>query len=134
MRNSSRFSPSFPDAGDSMIVVFTRRQKEIGALLERDLSSKEIAALLNLAEQTVKNHICRLSQKLGAHGRSETIERFATEKLTRFLEHAPHCFPSARGFICERCNIRFDLNAPPAFCPGCGRKRDPSKSGEKEEK
>jgi DNA-binding CsgD family transcriptional regulator len=108
------------------MIVFTRREKEIVPLVQRDLTNKEIAELLNISPHTVRNHFWRLSKKLGVHGRRATLERFATEKLTSFLEHAPHCFPSARGFICERCNVRFDLNAPPAFCPGCGRKRDPS--------
>lgn len=53
----------------------SRRQQELVALLGEGMSNKEIAAQLNLSEQTVKNHVHRMLRKVGATDRLTIVER-----------------------------------------------------------
>lgn len=52
----------------------TRRQQQLVPLLAQGLTNKEIAVHLNLSEQTVKNHIHRMLQKVGADDRLSVVE------------------------------------------------------------
>lgn len=52
----------------------TRRQQQLIPLLEQGLTNKEIASQLNLSEQTIKNHIHRMLQKVGAEDRLSVVE------------------------------------------------------------
>jgi DNA-binding NarL/FixJ family response regulator len=52
----------------------TRRQQQLVPLLAQGLTNKEIAAHLNLSEQTVKNHVHRMLQKVGADDRLSVVE------------------------------------------------------------
>lgn len=52
----------------------TRRQQQLVPLLAQGLTNKEIASQLNLSEQTVKNHIHRMLQKVGAEDRLSVVE------------------------------------------------------------
>jgi DNA-binding NarL/FixJ family response regulator len=52
----------------------TRREQQLVHLISRGLTNKEIAAELNLSEQTVKNHIHRMLRKLGASDRLSAVE------------------------------------------------------------
>jgi DNA-binding NarL/FixJ family response regulator len=52
----------------------TRRQQQLVPLLAQGLTNKEIAAHLNLSEQTVKNHVHRMLQKVGADDRLAVVE------------------------------------------------------------
>ena len=56
----------------------TRRELELIPMIARGLSNKEIASQLNLSEQTVKNHVHRMLQKLGAEHRLEVPEIVAS--------------------------------------------------------
>lgn len=47
----------------------TAREKEIAALLSRELSNKEIGSALNVSERTVKFHVNNIFTKLGVHNR-----------------------------------------------------------------
>jgi DNA-binding NarL/FixJ family response regulator len=47
----------------------TRRQQELVPLISRGWTNKEIASHLNLSAQTVKNHVHRMLQRVGAHDR-----------------------------------------------------------------
>ena len=51
----------------------TSREREVVALIERDLSNKEIANSLGIEVATVKNHVHNLLEKLSVHRRSEAI-------------------------------------------------------------
>jgi DNA-binding NarL/FixJ family response regulator len=48
---------------------FTRREQNLVPLIAQGLTNKEIAARLNLSEQTIKNHVHRMMSKLGASDR-----------------------------------------------------------------
>lgn len=52
----------------------TRRQQQLVPLLAQGLTNKEIALRLNLSEQTVKNHIHRMLQRVGAEDRLSVVE------------------------------------------------------------
>lgn len=55
--------------------VLSRRERQLLTLLHDGLSNKEIAARLNLAEQTVKNHVHRILRKVGAPDRLAVVAR-----------------------------------------------------------
>jgi DNA-binding NarL/FixJ family response regulator len=52
----------------------TRRQQQIVPLIGQGLTNKEIASVLNLSEQTVKNHIHGIMRCVGVKSRLEVID------------------------------------------------------------
>lgn len=52
----------------------TRREQQLVPLIGQGLTNKEIAAQLNLSEQTIKNHIHRILQRIGAMNRFAAVE------------------------------------------------------------
>ena len=59
----------------------SRREQQIVELLRERLTNKEIASRLDLSEQTVKNHVHRILQKLGAPNRFSIVERCEIGRL-----------------------------------------------------
>lgn len=59
----------------------TRREQQLVPLISRGLTNKEIAAQLNLSEQTVKNHIHRILQRMGVADRFAVVEVARDRKL-----------------------------------------------------
>lgn len=59
----------------------TRRQQQLVPLLAQGLTNKEIAQQLNLSEQTVKNHIHRMLQKVGADDRLSMVEMVKANQI-----------------------------------------------------
>lgn len=57
----------------------TRREQQLVHMISRGLTNKEIAAQLNLSEQTVKNHIHRMLRKVGATDRLGVVELCRTQ-------------------------------------------------------
>jgi two-component system, NarL family, response regulator DevR len=53
----------------------SRRELQMVDLLRERLTNKEIAARLNLSEQTVKNHVHRILRKLGVESRLSIVAR-----------------------------------------------------------
>jgi two-component system nitrate/nitrite response regulator NarL len=51
----------------------TKRESEITNLVAHGMSNKQIAQSLQLSEATVKNHVHRILEKLGARRRSEIV-------------------------------------------------------------
>jgi DNA-binding NarL/FixJ family response regulator len=47
----------------------TRREAQLVPMIDHGLTNKEIAAQLNLSEQTIKNHVHRILRKVGAENR-----------------------------------------------------------------
>jgi DNA-binding NarL/FixJ family response regulator len=52
----------------------TRREQQLVPLIAQGFTNKEIASQLNLSEQTVKNHIHRMLQRVGATDRLSVVE------------------------------------------------------------
>ena len=53
--------------------ILTKREQEIFNLLVKNKNTKEISAILNISEKTVRNHISNTIQKLGSKGRSQAL-------------------------------------------------------------
>jgi DNA-binding NarL/FixJ family response regulator len=53
----------------------TRREQQLVQMISGGLTNKEIAAQLNLSEQTIKNHVHRMLRKLGTSDRFAAVER-----------------------------------------------------------
>lgn len=70
-KQSSHSAPSFVMRHN---LGLTRREQQLVHMISRGLTNKEIAAELNLSEQTVKNHIHRMLRKLGASDRLAAVE------------------------------------------------------------
>ena len=60
----------------------TRREQELVPLIAKGLTNKEIASRLNLSEQTVKNHIHRILQRVGASDRLAVVEKVRDRSLS----------------------------------------------------
>ncbi|HCM27531.1 MAG: hypothetical protein A2Z99_13895 [Treponema sp. GWB1_62_6] len=54
--------------------LLNRREQEILMLVAEGLSNKEIGARLFIAEQTIKNNICNINEKLGIHDRAKLVK------------------------------------------------------------
>lgn len=52
----------------------TNREQQLVLLIGRGLTNKEIASQLQLAEQTVRNHVHRMLRKVGARDRFAAVE------------------------------------------------------------
>ncbi|HEU5410087.1 MAG TPA: response regulator transcription factor [Candidatus Acidoferrales bacterium] len=59
--------PSEDDARQN--VVLTRREQQLVPMIGQGLTNKEIAQQLHLSEQTIKNHVHRILQKIGVDSR-----------------------------------------------------------------
>ncbi len=59
----------------------TNREQQLVFLLGRGMTNKEIASQLQLAEQTVRNHVHHMLRKLGATDRLAVVEMCRTEGL-----------------------------------------------------
>jgi two-component system response regulator DevR len=59
----------------------TRREQQLLPLIAQGLTNKEIASHLCLSEQTVKNHIHRILQKVGSEDRLSAIHALETAAL-----------------------------------------------------
>ena len=53
--------------------IITKREKEIFQLLIENKSTKEISAILNISEKTVRNHISNVIQKLSVNTRYQAV-------------------------------------------------------------
>lgn len=60
----------------------SRREQQLVQLLSDRLTNKEIAVRLNLAEQTVKNHVHSILRKVGAENRFMIVERYGLQRLS----------------------------------------------------
>lgn len=59
----------------------SRREQQLVELLRARLTNKEIAAQLNLSEQTVKNHVHNILRKVGATDREDAVKLCEDERL-----------------------------------------------------
>lgn len=73
-RNFARETGRTPTVRMRMDLGLTRREQQLLPLIAQGMTNKEIASQLNLSEQTIKNHIHRMLQRLGASHRLEAVE------------------------------------------------------------
>jgi len=59
----------------------SRREQQMVELLRERLTNKEIAARLNLSEQTVKNHVHNILRKVGVPNRLTVVERCELDRV-----------------------------------------------------
>jgi DNA-binding NarL/FixJ family response regulator len=71
----------------------TPREREIAAMIARNLANKEIARHLRLGATTVKNHVHNILQKLNIHRRADVARlrlegnRWRAERAAEVIEH-----------------------------------------------
>ena len=70
----SRQQVGVPRARVKLDLGLTRRQQQIVPLIGQGLTNKEIASVLNLSEQTVKNHVHGIMQCVGVKNRLEVMD------------------------------------------------------------
>ncbi len=70
---------SFPSASVHQRLGLTRREQQLIPLVAEGLTNKEIANRFCLSEQTVKNHLYRMKQKVGADDRLGIVQVCRTQ-------------------------------------------------------
>jgi len=73
-RYFEREETSFPSASVRQRLGLTRREQQLIPLIAEGLTNKEIANRFCLSEQTVKNHLYRMKQKIGAEDRLGIVQ------------------------------------------------------------
>ena len=71
----------FPSFRAQTTLGLTNREQQLIGLIGRGMTNKEIASALNLAEQTVRNHVHRILRKIGAGNRFAVVEMCRTQGL-----------------------------------------------------
>lgn len=69
-----------PDQG---IGALSRREREVLSLVAEGLNNRAIASRLYISENTVKNHVRNIHEKLGVHNRMEAVVRAVREGLLK---------------------------------------------------
>jgi two-component system response regulator DegU len=64
---------SWGKGAEPFVSALTARETEVLSYLAKGNSNKEIAAALNISEQTMKNHITSILRKLNANARTEAV-------------------------------------------------------------
>jgi DNA-binding NarL/FixJ family response regulator len=70
----ARQSSHVPSFHVKVSLGLTTREQQLVLLIGRGLTNKEIASQLQLAEQTVRNHVHRMLRKVGANDRLAVVE------------------------------------------------------------
>jgi DNA-binding NarL/FixJ family response regulator len=78
-RYFEREASALPCAGVQQRLGFTRREQQLIPLIAKGLTNKEIANHSCLSEQTVKNHLYRMKDKIGAGDRLSIVQRYRTQ-------------------------------------------------------
>jgi len=78
-RYFEREATSFPSASVHQRLGLTRREQQLIPLIAEGLTNKEIANRFCLSEQTVKNHLYRMKQKIGADDRLGIVQVCRTQ-------------------------------------------------------
>jgi DNA-binding NarL/FixJ family response regulator len=78
-RYFEREATSFPSASAHQRLGLTRREQQLIPLIAEGLTNKEIANRFCLSEQTVKNHLYRMKQKIGAEDRLGIVQVCRTQ-------------------------------------------------------
>ena len=75
----ARDTVTFPSASMQRNLGLTRREQQIVPLIAQGLTNKEIANHFCLSEQTIKNHLYRMMQKVGVSDRLSVVELCRTQ-------------------------------------------------------
>lgn len=78
-RYVEREATCFPSASVHQRLGLTRREQQLIPLVAEGLTNKEIANRFCLSEQTVKNHLYRMKQKVGADDRLGIVQVCRTQ-------------------------------------------------------
>lgn len=78
-RYVEREATCFPSASLHQRLGLTRREQQLIPLVAEGLTNKEIANHFCLSEQTVKNHLYRMKQKVGADDRLGIVQMCRTQ-------------------------------------------------------
>ena len=78
-RYIEREATCFPSANAHQRLGLTRREQQLIPLVAEGLTNKEIANRFYLSEQTVKNHLYRMKQKIGAGDRLGIVQVCRTQ-------------------------------------------------------
>ena len=78
-RYIEREASCFPSASVHQRLGLTRREQQLIPLVAEGLTNKEIANRFCLSEQTVKNHLYRMKQKIGADDRLGIVQVCRTQ-------------------------------------------------------
>lgn len=70
------------DVGKPAEDILTEQEKNALRLIRAGLSNKEIADQLSISAETVKTHIKKLYQKLGAKNRAQAVQRAMEMKIS----------------------------------------------------
>ena len=70
----TRQSNQVPNLNVKLGLGLTQREQQLVLLIGQGLTNKEIASQLQLAEQTVRNHVHRMLRKVGANDRLAVVE------------------------------------------------------------
>jgi len=70
----TRQSNQIPNIHVKLGLGLTQREQQLVLLISQGLTNKEIASHLQLAEQTVRNHVHRMLRKVGANDRLAVVE------------------------------------------------------------
>jgi len=73
-RHVATQSAGIPSVRVRLDFGLTRREQQLVPMIGQGLTNKEIASQLNLSEQTVKNHVHRMLQKVGVSDRLSVVE------------------------------------------------------------
>jgi non-specific serine/threonine protein kinase len=72
------FAPGEPSAGQALVIL-SRREEEVAALVAKGMSNRQIASELFLSESTIENHVSKILRKLELTSRTE-IAAWATQR------------------------------------------------------
>jgi PAS domain S-box-containing protein len=75
--------PGKPGGRAPRAAQLTSRQNQVLQLLGEGASTEQIAAMLHLSKETVRNHIRHILRALGAHSRLEAVAKAHREGLLR---------------------------------------------------
>src|SRR5260370_39945729 len=78
-RYFEREATSFPSASMHQRMGLTRREQQLIPLIAEGFTNKEIANHFCLSEQTLKNHLYRMKQKIGAGDRLGIVQVSRTQ-------------------------------------------------------
>jgi|HubBroStandDraft_6_1064221.scaffolds.fasta_scaffold392184_2 DNA-binding NarL/FixJ family response regulator len=73
-RYVARQRDRMPNLRVRMELGLTRREQQLVPMIAQGMTNKEIAAHLNLSEQTIKNHVHRMLHRVGASDRLEVVD------------------------------------------------------------